>query len=295
MTQATVETIDRPVDARLAAANEARVTQWRVIVAEWIKFTSLRSNRIALGGGVVAVLLLGWLAAGVASGSIVPDNPLGIEGPDLSTILDATAIATGGVALAVLVLGSLGVLAMSGEYSSGMIRSTLAAVPSHLRVLWAKSAVLLAVTIVTMTAAIFASFFITGAVLADTPMTANLSDPGVLRALLGNVGYVAGIVLLGLSLGVLLRSSAGGIATLFATFLVAPQLITLILPDRIVDVIYGYLPSNAAMSFTFTEPAYALGAMGRELLGVAHGTLVFVAWIVVGLAAAAFALARRDA
>jgi ABC-2 type transport system permease protein len=275
-----------------------RVTQWRVIAAERVKFFSLRSNPIALIGAIVAVIGFGLLAANVVTGRVVPDNPLNLESPDFSTLLDHVAVATSGVQMAVLILGTLGVLAMSGEYSSGMIRATLAAVPKRLPVLWGKISVMVTLTAVTMTVAVFGAFFISGGILSDLGLTASLGDHNVLRALFGNVGYIVGIVLIGLSLGVLLRSSAGGIATLFATLLIVPQLIMLVLPDHIGEVLFGYLPSNAALSFMVTDPRFALGAAfagGGELLSPMGGALVFLGWVVVMVVAAAVTLKRRDA
>lgn len=278
-------------------AADARVTPWRVLRAEWSKFFSLRSNPIAVIAALVAVIGLGSLTAGVASGDIVPESPMGpeIEQPDLSALLDHATIATSGVSLAILIIGTLGVLAMSGEFSSGMVRATFAAVPRRLPILWGKAVVLAAVTLGSMTPAVLVTFFVAGGILTDSGLTASLGDANVLRALLGNVGYLVGLALLGLSLGALLRSTAGGVATLFATFLVVPQLLTLVLPDRLVDAVYGYLPSAAAQSFITTDPRFAFGAMGQELLSPAAGAGVFAAWVVALLVAAAISLARRDA
>jgi len=273
-----------------------RVTQWRVIKAEWIKFRSLRSNRISTAGAVVAVIGFGLLTAGVATGSIVPDGPPGGgQPPDFASFLDHTAIATSGIMLAILIVGSLGVLSFSGEYSSGMIRATATAVPKRLPILWGKATVLSLVAAVTMAIAVFASFALTGNMLADIGLRSDLGDPNVLRALLGNIGFVVGIGLLGLSLGVLLRSTAGGITTLFATFLIIPQLINLILPDNIAEVVYKFMPSNAAQAFIVTDPRYSFGSQSMELLTPAAGALVFLAWVVLLITAAAVSLNRRDA
>lgn len=278
-------------------ADDVRVTQRRVAAAEWVKFFSLRSNPIALVAAVVAVVGLGALTAGVASGQIVPEQPPGMEfeQPNFASFLDHVAVATAGVGLAVLILGTLGVLAMSGEHSSGMVRATYAAVPKRLPVLWGKITVLFTVTMMTMVPSVFIGFVVTGAILGESEIAASLGDAGVLRALLGNVGYAVGLALLGLSLGVLLRSTAGGIATLFAGLLIVPQLITLILPDRVVDAVYGYLPSNAAQSFIATNPQFAFGAGSRELLTPMAGATVFLTWVVVLLTAAAISIKRRDA
>lgn len=267
----------------------------RVIAAEWVKFYSLRSNPIAYTAAILAVIGFGALAAGVANGDIVPESPTGGDSPDFTSMMDHAAVATSGVMLAILILGTVGVLAMSGEYSSGMVRATVAAVPKRLPVLWGKAIVLVAVTAVTMAVSVFVSFALSGALLGDAGIAASPSDSAVVRALLGNVGYTVGIVLLGLALGVLLRSTAGGVATLFATVLIVPQLLTLILPDKLGNAVYGYLPSNAALSFTSTDPHFAFGAQNKELLSAGVGAVVFAVWVLALLAAAAVTLRRRDA
>lgn len=277
--------------------DNGRVTQLRVIRSEWIKFVSLRSNRIAIAGALIAMVLFGWLTAGVATGAIVPDNPFEVEGPDLSTFLDHVAIATAGIQPANLILGALGVLAMAGEYSSGMIRATLAAVPKRSPVLWGKVAVLAAVTIATVGVGVFASFAVTGAMLQEHGLAAALGDENILRALLGNIAFVTGIALIGLSLGVLLRSAAGGITTLFATLLIVPQLLNLILPDNIAEAISGYLPSNAGLSIMVTDPqnSFAGGFVGGELLTPLAGGLVFLGWVALAITAATLMFTKRDA
>src|SRR5665647_3015841 len=100
---------------------------------------------------------------------------------------------------------------------------------------------------------------------------AALSDPGVTRALWGNVAYLVGVTLMGLALGSLLRSSAGGIATLFAGLLVVPGLLGLVLPDSWGNAVLPYLPDSAGQSFTLVDPSAGSGfgsgfRSGAELL-----------------------------
>ena len=104
---------------------------------------------------------------------------------------------------------------------------------------------------------------------------------------LGTAAYVVGIGLIGLALGLLLRSTAGAISALLAGVLVLPTLAGALLPEAW-DGLLEYLPSNAASAFTSNVPTDSLLSSGT-------GALVFVAWIVAGLAAAAVALTRRDA
>ncbi len=110
---------------------------------------------------------------------------------------------------------------------------------------------------------------------------------GIDRVVLGTAAYVVGIGLIGLALGLLLRSTAGAISALLAGVLVLPTLAGALLPDAW-DGLLKYLPSNAASAFTSTLPT-------DSLLSAGTGALVFTAWIVVALAGAAVALTRRDA
>lgn len=259
-----------------------KVTQWRVIVSEWIKVRSLRSTVYTLLAAVVVVVGFGVIAALSSTGAITTAN----GGPPAST--DPVAISLTGVMLAQLVIGVLGVLVITAEYSTGMIRSTLAAVPKRLPVLWAKAGVLAVVTGVPMLVAVFAAFLIGQAILSGGGTGAALTDPGVLRAVLGSVGYLAGVALLGLAIGAIIRITAGAIAAVVGTLLLLPPLLSLVLPGGWGDTVVRYLPSNAAAAFTTVNP-------GADLLSSGAGLAVFAGYLVVLFGAAAALLVRRDA
>ncbi len=265
-----------------------RVTGPRVLVSEWVKFRSLRSTVITVAVAVLVIVGFGALAAAVVSGTITePAGPGGGGGPQGGFATDATSISLAGMALAQIILGILGVLTVTGEYSSGMIRATLAAVPRRLPVLWAKALVVGASTIVVAVPSALVAFYVGQAILGDGANVA-LSDPGVLRAVLGSAGYLTGIALLGVGLGALLRHTAGAIGALFGLLLIAPGLLALILPSSWSDAIVPYLPSNAGASFTaVTAPDGMLSAGG--------GAIVLVVWVVALLGGAAVLLRRRDA
>jgi ABC-type transport system involved in multi-copper enzyme maturation permease subunit len=190
--------------------------------------------------------------------------------------------------LAQLIVGSLGVLMTAGEYSTGMIRSSLTAVPRRFQVLWGKVAVFAAVTFVVTTVAAFIAFFGGQAMLsAGGATTASLSDPGVLRAVFGAAVDLTGIGLLGLALGALLRTTAGAISTLFGVTLLLPGVVQL-LPESFGSAVGPYLPSNAVDTFMTAQPV-------GETLSPWGGFAVFMGYIVVLLAAAAVGLRKRDA
>lgn len=286
----TVDDIAAPTSGLrdTASIRRLRVTFPRVVVSEWYKFATLRSSWITLATAVAVVIGLGALAAGVAAGDVQPQRPGGGAGGGRGFAgLDPTSLTLTGASLAQIILGILGVLLVSGEYSSGMVRASLAAVPRRLPVLWGKAIVIGAVSLVVAIPATFVAFLLGQRILGDH-VHASLSDPGVLRAVLGTGVYLAAIAVLGVAIGALLRHAAGSIGVLFVLLLVAPGLLGLVLPDSWSQAIVPYLPSNAGAAFTSVVPADGLLAAGP-------GAAVLAAWIVVLLGTAAVLLRRRDA
>jgi ABC-2 type transport system permease protein len=137
----------------------------------------------------------------------------------------------------------LGVLLITGEYSTGMIRSSLTVVPRRLPMLWGKLAVFAAVVFLTMLAASFAAFFVGQALLSGQQLDASLSDQDALRAVVGAALYETVAGMTALALGALLRNTAAAITTFVAVFFVIPPL-TLLLPASLTDNFVAYLPSN---------------------------------------------------
>ncbi|GID30438.1 ABC transporter permease [Paractinoplanes brasiliensis] len=248
-----------------------KITPAGVVAAEWTKFSSLRSTWITIGISVVLLIAFGVIASASFSG----DN------------LSAVDLALSGSILAALAVGVLGALLGAGEYTTGMIRATLAAVPRRLPVLWSKSLVAGAAALVTMTAGAFAAFALGSAVLNDAVGGVGLGDDGVLRALLGAGLYLGLVAVLGVALGMLVRSGAGAIAILAGLLLIVPGLAAL-LPDPVAETITPYLPSNAGSAVMALTPAD--GALGPWT-----GLAVFAGYVVVVLAATAHRLKKTDA
>jgi ABC-type transport system involved in multi-copper enzyme maturation permease subunit len=253
-----------------------------VLRSEWAKFWSLRSSWITLGVALVLLVLFGGVAAYTYSPGATADGP---PGPG-SGISDAVSLALTGVTFASLAVGVLGVLLSAGEYSTGMIRSTLAAVPRRLPVLWSKSAVIGVIALVLTTVGALAAFLLGAPGLDGEKISLSLSDDGVLRALAGAGAYLALVAVFGVALGMVLRSSAGAIAALVGILLILPGLATL-LPDSWYDTITPYLPSNAGSAvYTLTGSADALSP--------GQGLAVFAGWVALTLAGAAYRLVRTD-
>ncbi|HEV2921467.1 MAG TPA: ABC transporter permease, partial [Actinomycetota bacterium] len=196
-------------------------------------------------------------------------------------------ISLSGVHLAQLAIGVLGLLLITGEYASGMVRTSFAAVPRRLPVLWGKAVVVGLATLVLCLPAALAAFLVGQSVLSAKHLDIALGDPGVARAVLGSALYLSAIGLLGLGLGALLRSTAGAVAGLFGV-LFAPQLLTGLLPGAWSDHIYPYLPVPAGVAVTAVQPDPAS-------LGPWSGFALFCLYVGIVLAAAAWRLGRRDA
>lgn len=248
-----------------------KITAGGVVAAEWTKFSSLRSTWITTGVSVLLLVVFGVIASASFSGD-------GLTSVDL---------ALSGSILAALSVGVLGALLGASEYTTGMIRATLAAVPRRLPMLWSKSLVAGAAAFVTMTIGAFAAFAVGSAVLNTDVAGLGLSDDGVLRALLGAGLYLGLVAVLGVALGVLVRSSAAAIAILAGALLVVPVLAPL-LPDSIGDAVIPYLPSNAGsavMTLASTDGTLAPWT----------GLAVFAGYVAVTLAAAAYRLKTTDA
>src|SRR3984893_2809204 len=149
-----------------------------------------------------------------------------------------------GTVFAVVAFGVLGVLLMSGEYTTGMIRSSLTAVPRRLPVLWGKLAVFAGTIFSVSLVAAFISFFLGQAVLSGHHLDVAITAPGALRSVIGAALYVTVVGMIAVGLGSLLRNTAAGISAFVAVFFIIPPLAQA-LPASISAHLGPYLPSNA--------------------------------------------------
>ena len=186
-----------------AQANSTlRVTQARVMKSEW---TKLRTQPGALWSLLSAVILV--VAFGILYSLLRAARPP--HGAAVASF-DPTSVSLAGVQLAQIAAGVLGVLLITSEYASGLIRTTLAAVPRRLPTLWGEAAVLAAATVAVSVPAAVAVFLAGQSILGRQHLSVSFGDPGVARAVIGSALYLAVAGLLGLALGTLLRSTAGG-------------------------------------------------------------------------------------
>ena len=224
-----------PAPARVPAL---RVTQRRVLLSEFTKFRSLRSTMWTLLAAVVLMIGLGALFSGVTASQYHTFNWAE------SAAFNPVTTSLNGVIFAVVAFGVLGALLMGGEYSTGMIRSSLTAVPRRLPVLWGKVAVFAGSIFSVSLVASFIAFFLGQAVLSSHHLGVSITAHDALRSVIGAALYVTVAGLIGVALGALLRNTAAGITTFAAVFFVIPLLATL-LPASISDHLAQYLPSNA--------------------------------------------------
>jgi len=196
-------------------------------------------------------------------------------------------IALVGVFVAQLAIGVLGVLVMTGEYSTGMIRASFTAVPRRLPVLWAKIAVFGTVTFLLMLPAVLIAFFASQAILSrHRLLQISFSHPGVARSVIGGAAYLLLVGVFALGIGATLRNTAGGIATFAGIFFVIPPLMN-VLPASWNNAISQYLPSEAGRQiFSLTH--------GDHSLSPWPGGLLLVGYCALALAIAAVLLVRRD-
>jgi ABC-type transport system involved in multi-copper enzyme maturation permease subunit len=262
-----------PVPAPARAVDGVRVTGRRVVSAEWIKARSARST-----WWLLAAVVASLLAAGVSPALTFA---LGGEGSGDATA-DATGGALSGVSFTQLVIAALGVVLVSSEYGSGLVRATFTAVPARLPVLVAKALVAAVAAFAASLVALLGAFVAAQAVLAGADVSISLSEPTVLRAIVGAALVLAVSAVLGTAFGWLVRSTAGALAAVFAFLFVLP-LLGLLVPG-----ITPYLPSNAGMAILQIGP-------GAGQLSPWVGLSLFAGYTAAVLGVAGYVLRRRDA
>ena len=262
-----------------------RVNFARVLRSEWIKLRSLRSTFWTLAS--VVVLVVGITA--LLSALVPQESTLARRVPPASLAVFVTNTATVGLTFAQLVVAVLGVLAISGEFATGMIRSSFAAVPRRFPVLAAKAIMLFAASFVVGLLSIAASWSIAVPVLTSKGYTGDLFSSSTLWSILGAAVYLGLVAVFALGLGTIVKASAGGIAAALGILFLLPIIVSLVHTLTNIDWIGDathYLINNA----------------GSGMAGIANGdfepwqnVLTVVVWAAVSFVAGAILLQRRDA
>ena len=257
----------------------------RLMHAEWTKIRSVQSTVWSLIAFVVVAIGFSALIAIVISNTW---NSPGNHPNHARLLADPTAVIFGaGLGLGQLAICVLGVIVISSEYTSGAIRSSLLAVPHRIPWLAAKGAVFAALVFVVSAITIFVTFFLTTAILRSH-VSISLGQPGVTKAVIGGILYLTVLGLFAMSIGGLIRHTAGGIAIVIALVIVVPPLVSLI-PGTIANHVHGYLPTVAG------ELVAQTSQQSGDVLSGWQGFGVFCAWTALLLAICGWLLVRRDA
>jgi len=260
----------------------------RVLNSEFIKFRTLLSTLILLASTAVVMVGFGALSAwgtGQFADAAASDpsaaEAMAAQGGDL-----AVTVPTSGIAFAQLILGSLGVLLMSSEFTTGMARSTFAAVPKRIPAFLAKLVVVMVSAFVLTAVSTYIAGLVSVPILDNYGLKLDLGSAQSVKLLLVNSVYVAAVAAIGMAMGTLVRNSAGGIMSLVGLFFVAPIAFQLI-PGEFFEEARKYLPGNTINALTAVEHV-------PDTLEVWQAALVLGAWVVVPLVLAMVLLKKRD-
>jgi ABC-2 type transport system permease protein len=284
---ATIENMSATVNADTPAESATRpphLTFPGILRSEWIKLRSLRSTFWSFGIVFVLQIAFGLLiAAAVTSSGSGAGSPASV-GADL-----AVTAATLGTVSAQLVISIQAVLLMAGEFSTGMINSSFAAVPRRLPVLWAKTLVFTAVTLVASLAGVVGTFFITLPILRGADYQVDVASGELWLRLFGGGAYLAFIGVIAVGVGAVTRVPAGGIAVTLGALLVLPSVLPLLATTWAGDLI-SWLPGLAGQELFFwgASPVPSPFEPWQALI-------IMCGWSALALAAAAVTLTRRDA
>ena len=250
--------------------------------SEFTKIRSTRSTYWTLLALIVVCIGIGALScAGTAA------NPKGISPAGF----DGTQQSLAGLYVGQLVIAALGALTITSEYSTGMIRTSLSVMPRRRILYAAKAAVFTAIALVVAFLTSFAAFFIGQALLSSTHASATLSQPNVLRAVTCAALYVALCGLFSFGLGMILRSTAGAMATAYGLLFLVPQLAKALPSGWYADVVRWLPGGDVVNAITSTQTS----SLSPNMFSAWGEFAVFGAYTVVLLAVGAVLFARRDA
>ncbi len=252
----------------------------QVLTSEWTKIKSVQSTVWTLGLAAVVTIGLGMLI------SVLSKNEFENMDAQDRLAFDPTFVSFAGTSLGQLAMIVFGVLVVSNEYSTGMIRMSLAAVPQRGAFLFGKIAVATALALAVAMVTSFTSFFLGQAMLGD--LRADIGDPGVLRAVIGGGLYMTLIALFSMGVATMLRSPMLALGILMPIFfLLAPILGNVSATEKVGQ----YLPDQAGSKIMQVVPPLDDDAP----YGPWGGLLIMVAWVVVAVAGGYALLKKRDA
>ena len=251
----------------------------RATRSELIKLGTVRST-----GWVLLLAALSIIGIGVV-------NAIGIlvqlrQQPDSQPpTLDPAGAALSGVGAALVAVAALGILSVTADYSSGMIKTTIAAVPRRAYLVLARTGALLSYVLPVAVGSTLLTFLANKIILSFAGVTISFTDPGVARAVVGGGLYLAVLAVFTAGLGWLLRSTAGALVTWLALWIV-PTLVIMLFPPSIVERVGPWLPANVGTAI------YQFGVSGTAAWS---SLAVFAGYGLVLMVLATVLLRRRDA
>lgn len=260
----------------------------RVLNSEFIKFRTLLSTLVLVGSTVLVMVGFAALNAwGIGQFSEASETDPQAAAAFAAQGADLTAgVPTSGIAFAQLIIGSLAVLLMSSEFTTGMARSTFTAVPKRIPAFIAKLLVVTVCAFVVTVVSSFLAYIAAIPILDSYGFDIDLGSEQSRRLIWVSGVYVAAVAAIGMSLGTLLRNSAGGITSLVGLFFVVPIAFQLI-PGEFFEEARKYLPDNLFERIVTSAPA-------DGALEVWQAAAWLGVWVVVPLVAAMILLKKRD-
>ncbi len=256
-----------------------RVTFAGALRSEFTKIRSVRSTYWTLLAMFVVVVGFGALAStGAAHG---PHGPY----------FDPTRQSLAGLYIGQLIIGVLGVLVISSEYSTGMIRTTLTTNPHRGVMIAAKGVVFTVVALVTSLVTSFAAFFLGQALMSSDHISTTIGSPNVLRAVIGGALFLTACGVLAFGLGLLIRHSAGGIGAVVGVLFVVTILVGF-LPQSWQNHVDKWVPALAGGQLWMTAP---LPPGNTPMFGPWTSFAILCGYAAIAVAAAVILFRKRDA
>jgi hypothetical protein len=277
-------TVAVPTQSALPPVEGRRIRVPSVLASEWIKMRSVRST----GWSIFAMTLI-TIGVAVIAGITVTNQWNSFSLQDKITF-DPTGLSLRGLLFSELVIGVLGVLIISAEYGTVTIRATFSAVPHRPLVLAAKVAVFGALALVVGEILSFGAFFLCQLLLSNPAPHAMLSQPGVLRAVVGGGLLVPVFGLFALGIGAIVRHTAGAITAYVGAFLVLPLIIES-LPSSIGHPVLRFMPFVIINAMTSVGQSFDIGPTFSPWVGFA----VMCSYACAALLIGGWLMVRRDA
>lgn len=280
---------------RSLPTNGPGVNFLRVLKSEWIKVTTVPSTMILLSITLVVMVGLSALFAWSMATSAASAESFTSSDPEIAAQLAATnygelalTAPSAGMIFGQLLIASLAVVLIASEWGTGMIRSTMVAVPTRIPALLAKNLIIAVIAFAVGAGAAFISYFVAQPLLAPEGIDFAITTDGVLLSIINTGAVLALMAIIAMSIGTLLRNTAGGVVTAIGLLMVLPIIVQIFsgLADWIPDAA-RFLPSSAG------EQMVAL-TIAEDALNQWQGALVLGGWALVLLVISLVVTKKRD-